>query len=107
MIFAVILFLCAISARAQDRPARPNEALDEDPSLLSFDELVTLSSTAKPDGTLAARLDALLATPFVHNGASTAGAEPHRPAVANLGPVLRVVFWNIERGLNFDLLSPA
>ncbi|MGA9939528.1 MAG: endonuclease/exonuclease/phosphatase family protein [Candidatus Acidiferrales bacterium] len=106
-VVALILFLCAISARAQDRPARPHEALDDDPSLLSFDELVTLSSTATPDGPLDGRLDALLTTPFVHNDASVAGAEPHRPAVANLGPVLRVGFWNIERGLNFDLIRAA
>lgn len=74
------------------------------PDLLSFDDLVALSKTANPTGDLATRLDSLLTTPFLHDDPS---AKPHRPIVANLGPVLRVAMWNIERGLNIDFIRSA
>lgn len=79
----------------------------ENPELLSFDELVGLAATAKPEGAAGARLDALLNTPFVHRETLTAESGPHRPNVAGLGVVLRVGFWNIERGLNFELIRAA
>jgi len=34
-------------------------------------------------------------------------SQPHRPSVPGLGVVLRVGQWNIERGLNFDLIRSA
>ena len=74
------------------------------PDLLSFDDLVTLSKTAEPTGDLAHRLDSLLNTPFLHDDPS---AKPHRPNVPKLGPTLRVAMWNIERGLNIDLIRSA
>jgi endonuclease/exonuclease/phosphatase family metal-dependent hydrolase len=99
--------LCILLARAQERPVQPLQQRSEDPEMLSFSELVTLSSTAKPEGELASRMNSLLTVPFVHNDAAAAGVEPHRPSVENLGPVLRVGQWNIERGLNFDLIRSA
>jgi nitric oxide reductase large subunit len=33
--------------------------------------------------------------------------KPLRPSVKNLGPVLRVGLWNIERALNFELILSA
>ena len=104
---ALLVSICAHAARAQETAAEPQGRRFEDPSFLSFDELVTLSSTAKPTGQLAVRLDKILILPFVHNDATAAGAEPHRPTVGNLGPVVRVGFWNIERGLNFELIRAA
>lgn len=77
------------------------------PELLSFDELVTLSDTDQPLSPLKEKLDHLLTTPFLSNQAALAGARPHRPSVNGLGPVLRVASWNIERGLNFDLIQLA
>jgi endonuclease/exonuclease/phosphatase family metal-dependent hydrolase len=103
----LVLSLCVSLAQAQEKPPQPREAALEDPELLSFDELVGLSSTTKPEGQLAARLATLLTTPFVHNDASALGVEPHHPSVENLGPVLRVGLWNIERGLNFELIRAA
>jgi endonuclease/exonuclease/phosphatase family metal-dependent hydrolase len=50
------------------------------------------------------RFQALLNTPFVQ---SAAGIRPHRPSVRGLGVVLRVGQWNIERGLNFELIRSA
>jgi endonuclease/exonuclease/phosphatase family metal-dependent hydrolase len=105
VVLALLLF--GFLAPAQEKTAQPLNARDQDPELLSFDELVTLSSTAKPEAELASRLDGLLKTPFVNNDASAAGVQPHRPDVATLGPVLRVGLWNIERGLNFELIRSA
>ena len=68
---------------------------------LSFDELVTLSSLSTPPEELSVRLNQLLTTPVVHNLAADA-VPPHRPVVKNLGPVIRVSVWNIERAVNFE-----
>jgi endonuclease/exonuclease/phosphatase family metal-dependent hydrolase len=81
-----------------------SSAAAKNPDILSFDDLVTLSKTAEPTVDLAHRLDSLLNTPFLHEDTS---AKHRRPNVANLGPVLRVAMWNIERGLNLDLIRAA
>jgi endonuclease/exonuclease/phosphatase family metal-dependent hydrolase len=103
----IMLALFAFGARGQQKTAQPERERFEDPALLSFDDLVALSSTAKPEGELAVRLNSLLTTPFVNNDASAAGTMPHRPNVEGLGPVVRVGLWNIERGLNFELIRSA
>ena len=77
------------------------------PDVLTFDELVTLSETNRPPAPLEEKLDRLLRTPFLNNDSAAMGGEPHRPFVDGLGPVLRVASWNIERGLNFDLIKLA
>ena len=77
------------------------------PEFLSFDELVTLSNTDVPAEPLAEKLDRILRTPILSNQATSAGVHPHRPFVDGIGPVLRAVSWNIERGLNFDLIRLA
>jgi len=77
------------------------------PEFLSFNELVRLSETDRPEGPLAKKLAALLNTPRLNNDAAGAGLAPHRPWVDGLGPVVRVAEWNIERGLNFDLIRLA
>jgi len=77
------------------------------PELLNFDELIMLSETDQPAAPLKAKLDALLITPFVSNEAALAGGQPHRPFVDRIGPVVRVASWNIERGLNFELIKLA
>lgn len=77
------------------------------PELLNFKELLALSVTNQPEGPLGSKLKAILETPFVSNEAALAGAQPHRPAVEGVGPVLRAASWNIERGLNFDLIRLA
>jgi hypothetical protein len=101
------LFLFASLGSAQEKLSPRGGTRAEAPQLLSFDDLIALSSMAKVDGQLAARLDTLLTTPFVNNDASDAGIQPHRPTVANVGPVPRVGLWNIERGLNFELIRSA
>jgi endonuclease/exonuclease/phosphatase family metal-dependent hydrolase len=97
-------------AQEKTQPTAPADNLPgrfDNPDLLSFNELATLASTPKPDGVLGARLDALLNTPFLHNEPVTGDIQPHRPTVRGLGIVLRVGLWNIERGLNFELIRSA
>jgi endonuclease/exonuclease/phosphatase family metal-dependent hydrolase len=103
----LVFFFSVLSANGQGKTTQPRADGVADPAVLSFDDLVTLSSTAKPTGRLGARLDGLLTTPFVRNDASAAGIAPHRPSVERLGPVVRVGLWNIERGLNFELIRAA
>ncbi len=95
----------AVSASAaQEKSASVDTRVQHsaNPDLLPFEDLVALASTAKPEGALAARYNALLNTPFLHSGTATVDTQPHRPSVSGLGTVLRVGLWNIERGLNFD-----
>jgi len=76
------------------------------PELLSFNELVTLADTDQPPALLQQKLDRLLTTPFLSHDAA-GGVQPHRPSADGLGPLLRVACWNIERGLNYDLIRLA
>ena len=107
-----LFLLFSLSARAQEstiihleaEAAWSSTSPGKNPDLLSFDDLVALSKTAQPAGDLANRLDSLLNTPFLHDDPS---AKPRRPTIANLGPVLRLAMWNIERGLNIDLIRAA
>ncbi len=107
----VSLICCLALAVGINRSwAQENQRLAEqfrDPDLLSFDDLVALAATAKPEGALGAQLTSLLNTPFVHSETATMNAVPHRPTVSGLGPVVRVGLWNIERGLNFELIRSA
>jgi endonuclease/exonuclease/phosphatase family metal-dependent hydrolase len=77
------------------------------PEVLTFDELVELEQTPKPEGQLYDRMEQLLHTPFLSNEAYFNGARPHRPTSAELGPFLRAVMWNIERGIQFDAIRTA
>lgn len=92
------------------RPAtRGTYVVDERPEPLGYAELVRLGNTPTEDleAELRTRFDHLLRTPYVNNEAYYAGVEPHRPVEAGSGPTLRVVSWNIERGLKLDLILSA
>src|ERR1700733_15344648 len=69
------------------------------PPLLSYQELVTLGKEETVDPALAAKVQTLLTTPFVNNEAYLSGTKPLRPDVKKMGPSLRLVEWNIERGV--------
>jgi len=101
------LSLLVLPACAQEKTSQSQKKRQPNPGMLSFDDLVTLASTPDPQGQLGARLETLLTTPFVHNAPDGEAAQPHRPAVENLGAVVRVGQWNIERGLNFELIRAA
>ena len=72
------------------------------PSLLNYQELVALEQQETPDPALAKKLNTLLTTPFIDNKAYFSGIKPLRPDLKGLGPSLRLVEWNIERGIKFD-----
>jgi len=77
------------------------------PELLSFDELVELEQNDSPAPPLAQKLGRLLTTPIINNEATLGGAKPKRPSSPELGPFLRVICWNIERGIQFDPIRIA
>jgi len=77
------------------------------PELLSFDELVELEQKDSPAPPLAEKLERLLTTPIINNEATLGGAKPKRPSSPELGPFLRVICWNIERGIQFDPIRIA
>jgi endonuclease/exonuclease/phosphatase family metal-dependent hydrolase len=72
------------------------------PPLLNYQELVTLSEQETVDPALASKVQTLLTTPFIDNEAYFSGSKPLRPDLKGLGPSLRLVEWNIERGLELD-----
>ena len=72
------------------------------PPLFSYEELVQLSLQRGLTPKLTDKLRVLTTTPFINNEAFYRGARS-RPLIADrLGPVLRVAFWNVERGLELD-----
>jgi endonuclease/exonuclease/phosphatase family metal-dependent hydrolase len=87
------------------QPTSPPEV--SGPQTLTYDEILQLYRDDAPPAPLADKLHRLLTTPFVDNSASAAGAAPARPSLRQVGPVLRVVHWNIERGLEFDAIRLA
>ncbi len=78
-----------------------------DPELLTYDEIIQLYQNEDPSPPLRQKLNKLLTTPFVRNTASEAGAMPLKPAQPQIGKILRVAQWNIERGLEFDAIRFA
>jgi endonuclease/exonuclease/phosphatase family metal-dependent hydrolase len=88
-----------MGATAQSRTVDFSD--DKGPALLSFEDLVALSSQTTPAEPLRARLDTILTTPFVHNESE---AELKEANWQQPSPLLRVGLWNIERGLNFELI---
>jgi endonuclease/exonuclease/phosphatase family metal-dependent hydrolase len=74
----------------------------QQPGMLTYDELVALGASSKVSGALSDKLHAITTTPFLSNEAYYRGAKPHRPKLAQLGSSLRLVSWNIERGLELD-----
>lgn len=104
----------AAGATAPNAPVAPNAAgqlkrntTASQFSFLSFDELVQLSNTDELSPELQGKLDTLLQTPLLSSGIAEADLHAKRPVDKKIGPVLRVAFWNIERGLQLDLMKQA
>lgn len=77
------------------------------PELLTYAELVQLYEQPSPAPALQEKLNALLNTPFVNNNATSRGVKPNNPQSRKLGSFLRVAFWNIERGLEYEAIERA
>jgi len=70
------------------------------PPLLTFSEIRTLARPEPPE-TVVKKLQHLLNTPFVGNRATSSSAKVSAPSR------LRVAFWNIERGLEWESIAAA
>lgn len=76
------------------------------PDFLSFDELTTLYEQEILPQNLEEKLNRLLTTPFVDNSQKTNFPLSLTKSAA-LGEYLRVVCWNIERGLGYEAVEAA
>lgn len=99
----VLVLVSSVSGLAgTQRETRPRLVT---PGVLSFSELETLL-TCGPEipSPLREKTESMLATPFVGN-TFPAPREPRKSP--RLGAYLRVAEWNIERGINFDMIVAA
>jgi len=102
----VLLLALLLSSRAfAQNEHRADYIRSSQPPLLNYQELVALGEQETVDPALADKLHTLLTTPFINNEAYFAGTKPLRPDLKGLGPSLRLVEWNIERGIEFDAIK--
>jgi endonuclease/exonuclease/phosphatase family metal-dependent hydrolase len=99
---ASLCITCMPALFAQQRDAQTTTG----PQTFTYDEIVQLYDDDLPPP-LTDKLHRLLTTPFVNNDASAAGAQPAKPSLRQVGPVLRAVQWNVERGLEYDAVRLA
>ena len=104
----LLLLMVTLGSPASAQNAQGGEyTRSSQPPLLSYQELVTLGKEETVDPGLAAKVQTLLTTPFVNNEAYLSGTKPLRPDVKGMGPSLRLVEWNIERGVELDDITLA
>ncbi len=72
------------------------------PEMLTYEELLALSQDVEFPADLQEKLTRITTTPFVSNRKDHQNGHPRVPEITGLGPSLRVVFWNIERGVMLD-----
>jgi endonuclease/exonuclease/phosphatase family metal-dependent hydrolase len=95
-----LLFSCLPRTAAAQASAKT-------PELFTYEELVQLYELKDPPEPLQNKLNLLLTTPFVSNAAAAKGVRPLFPHSPKLGKFLRVVEWNIERGLEYEAIRGA
>jgi Endonuclease/Exonuclease/phosphatase family len=105
IVLVLILTLCSW-ASAQNQQA-VDYTRSSQPPLLSYQELVALSQQQMVEPPLAAKLHTLFTTPFVNNEAYFSGIKPLRPDLKSMGASLRLVEWNIERGVELEDIKLA
>ena len=98
----VTLYLTQSCKRKETIPLTERYVRLQQPRILTYDELVALGTSKKFSDELRDKLHSITTTPFLSNEAYYNGAKPHRPNLAHLGSSLRLVTWNIERGLQLD-----
>jgi endonuclease/exonuclease/phosphatase family metal-dependent hydrolase len=101
-ILAALLLIFGLTMAHHGIAAQADYVRFSKPDLLTFDELVDLEKIDSPSHALAEKLENLLANPILSNEAYFSGAKPKRPSSPELGPFLRAIGWNIERGIHFD-----
>ena len=103
-----MLLVLTLNSRASAQGDQPTDyTRSSQPPFLNYQELVTLDQQETVEAQLAAKVHTLLTTPFVNNEAFFSGTKPLRPDIKGMGPSLRLVEWNIERGLEFDDIKLA
>jgi endonuclease/exonuclease/phosphatase family metal-dependent hydrolase len=80
-------------------------APDRLPAVLSFEELKQLSEPNSFTGSVAEKAERILNTPFISNAAERLGVTPIHLKDPELGVYSRAAQWNIERGMNLDLIK--
>jgi endonuclease/exonuclease/phosphatase family metal-dependent hydrolase len=101
----LLLLLTSNSPVSAQTDQAPEYIRSSQPPLLTYQELVTLGEQEMVDPALAAKMQTLLTTPFVNNEAYFNGTKPLRPDIKGMGPSLRLVEWNIERGIELDAIK--
>jgi endonuclease/exonuclease/phosphatase family metal-dependent hydrolase len=104
-IFLLPTGMMCLGASVQSNSGEAIYTQNSQPPLLTYQELVALSEHETVDPQLTAKLHTLLTTPFVNNEAYLNGVKPLRPDLKGTGPSLRLVEWNIERGIEFDAIK--
>jgi endonuclease/exonuclease/phosphatase family metal-dependent hydrolase len=103
LVLLLALIFCSNASAQNKRNA--DYIRSSQPPLLTYQELLALGEQETVDPALAKKLNTLLTTPFVNNEAYFAGTKPLRPDLKGMGPSLRIVEWNIERGIEFDAIK--
>jgi endonuclease/exonuclease/phosphatase family metal-dependent hydrolase len=101
LIFAFLFLIFAAAV-----PVKADAGEEYKRNLFSFTELTTLYEQENLSTPLEEKLNRLLTTPFVDNSAPRAGILSLSQS-AELGEFLRVVQWNIERGLEYEAIEAA
>jgi endonuclease/exonuclease/phosphatase family metal-dependent hydrolase len=83
------------------------KAQQDAPELFTYDELVQLSEKEELSAVLQVKLERLLTSPFVNNAAFARGIRSRLPESVKLGTFLRIVQWNIERGIEYEAIRSA
>ena len=102
---ALFLTLILCSGASAQNGTGADYTRTSQPAMLSYQELVALGEQETVDPALAAKLHTLLTTPFINNEAYFNGIKPLRPDLKGMGPSLRLVEWNIERGIELDKIK--
>lgn len=79
----------------------------QEPEWLTFDELLRISENPDGDDAIKEKLDRLLKTPLISNEAWLDGARPGRQVNPEMGQILRVATWNVEKSLHVGKLIQA
>jgi hypothetical protein len=103
LVLLLALFFCS-GVSAQDGSGEVYTRTAQ-PAMLTYQELVALGEQETVEPALAAKLHTLLTTPFVNNEAHFNGTKPLRPDLKGMGPSLRLVEWNIERGIELEKIK--
>ena len=97
-----LALIASVAGRLAADPASKQEIIRYSaPEMFTYDELVEMSHEELSEE-MAARIETFMSTPFVSNEAYYNGVRPRGIEVQGLGKGLRLVAWNIERGIYLD-----